>query len=106
MLNTASLVAWLVSIVTSEQHRPLNFWLLVVLGFLLLTALWWGLEASRGKPKTSPEASRETGSMVEVERHTGSATLSGNEGRILRSGSLGSLTAVKNVGPPSDKAER
>lgn len=47
-LGCASLVVWLVNVVTSKHHHPLTYWLVVSLGLLLVASLIWG--ARRGSP--------------------------------------------------------
>jgi hypothetical protein len=44
VLSGASLVGWVVSVATSQHHHPVNFWLVIFLGFLAATLLLWGLE--------------------------------------------------------------
>jgi hypothetical protein len=46
VLGLISLVAWIVSVVTSKQHHPLTYWLVVGLALLLVASLIWG--ARRG----------------------------------------------------------
>ncbi len=48
VLGGVSLVVWVVAVASSPHHHPLNFWLVVGLGLLLIAALVWG--ARRGKP--------------------------------------------------------
>jgi hypothetical protein len=43
VLSGASLIAWLVQVASSEQHHPLNFWLLVFFAGLALSFLLWAL---------------------------------------------------------------
>ncbi len=47
-LGGVSLLAWAYAVVTSKDHHPLDFWLVVALALLLVAAVIWG--ARRGKP--------------------------------------------------------
>jgi hypothetical protein len=91
--DSLALIAWVMSLVLGGD-KPLNFWLVAALAFLLLTALVWGIEArlrTRENEKLSPPP------MFDIGR-VGVAKLTENEprGSLLRSDRVDTLTAWRN----------